>query len=593
MSWLELGRTADVLQGLRPAWDPRRTGGSPLVAPPVQALTTYPAVPDETEDAAWGMPTVSLHRDAESLAGAVFGHRVAFGAGELRLGAVMRGGAERFLGLDALLGSDPSVGGVMLVRVARPAGESRHEAFSLPPRVFDRRVHVTRAGRRAEARLRPGPRPRAPGAPRLTARTAQQYLDHAHEHGTHFVSAVRHGNVLMQAFAYERRAFAALVEAAGHGAVATLACAPFAGPPLASAAGPIVALNPDPEIDAMIARGDWHDERTGVDSLLAGFADRPADVCARLEACRAAGPVALELTPLGQFLEFYRAGNWTRLVGGALRQRFGVPAPQPPGAPDTLDGLLLPPRAGSYHERLTGRHLAALPESRTILTQILDLREGGRVPVAGERVTLAARTILAAGELVVGDGFSLVADRVEETLGLVDRSSGRRRTVVDGFVLGNAPDGRVRVEAAAHQPARVDGLEPLLALSLRTAERLLSHGGRAAGGGLAHLDWVARLVPGTAVARHALALRSAAGRYATPDRAGLDRYLEAVLEAAAQAEQDGEPDRHVATARRAHEAFWHAPPKTGPPVSALAELELLRAHALTVRHAARADLVPV
>lgn len=630
MSWLRLGTTANLLLGLRPVCHTRVMSESPLIAAPAAALVTFPADDADREERGWTMPRLSVHDDAGSLGAAAFDHRVVgLAAGSLMAGADV----GRFLGVEHGRGL-----AYLLVSLRRTCGECAHEALTRPPRrAFDRSAHLTRAGQRAEACLRPGPRPGAPNAARLGVDDAQRYLDHFAQFGTHFVSRIRHGDVLLQAFAFERATLAALMRAFGWPADVpavdgerALACAQLVA---AGSPGPIVNLNADPAIAASLQAGQWHDERMGGDSLLAPFAERGTRALALLARARSSEPVALELMPLARFLERYRATNWERLLTGALHQRFGdaldLPLAGGPAAADTGAQMLLRgPRAGlearrhlaAYQERVSGRDLDRLTarlESCTVMCQTLELDEGEQVRVPGDRVTLAARTVRtaarstrAAPEIVLRDAalssFALIADRIDGMLTVANASGTARRTVIDGFVLDTASDGRLRVVSAAHAPGADDvaRIAPLLAVSLRTAERLLCLTGpdaeREFVAAIDHLLWIEGLPASDTVLIRAGALREYAPELAARSgRPGRREYLSEVLEATAAGD--------LTRAWREHERFWHArerdvgdpdlsrhtlPGGAEPAPLAASELHLLRAQALIMCHPLHAVAAP-
>jgi hypothetical protein len=618
MSWLRLGATANLLLGLRPVWDPREGGGSPLIFPPAEALVTFAAdVGGDEQGQTWTMPTVSVHGDPGSLAAAAFDHRVA----GLAVGPLMAGAeAARFLGVD------PDGGlAYLLVSVRRTGDECAHEAVTRPPRrSFDRGAHLTRAGQRAEARLRPGPRRGAPNAARLGAGDGQGYLDFFAEFGTHFVARVWHGDALLQAFAFERATLAAQMRAsdwpAGEPVLdgeRALACAQLVA---TGRPGPIVNLNANPEVADSLRAGEWHDEGMGRDCLLAPFAERGTRALALLPSAPGSEPVALELTTIARFLERYRGANWERLLTGALHQRFGdaldLPLAASSGAADTGEQMLLrgPPQCfdagrelATYQERIRGRDLSGLPprlQSTTVLCQTLELEEAERIRVPGGRVTLVARALSTRGSSTRGapsivvddaafDSFTLIADRIDGMVTVANASDTVRRTVIDGFVLETASDGLPRVASCAHAPAADDiaRIAPLLAVSLRTAERLLcltsADAERELAVALDQLAWIRGLPATHVVHARAGALHEQALRIATRIGApGWQLYLSEVLEAAAA----GDLER----ARRAHDGFWQTgggdqlPAVAEPAPLAAAELHLLRAHALTLCHPAHA-----
>ena len=565
--WAQLGRTGNLLCGLRARWDAQ---GGPLVGPAQSGLVTFAAAPPDGPPPHWQPPTVSLHEDVAGLARAAFGVR----ATEVDAGAVM---PERevleYLGLTP--GANRSFA---LVRVARVGEACVHEALARPPRrPFYREHHLTVACRRAEARLRPGPRPRVPHAKRLDAAAAQAYLDHFEQFGTHFISAIRFGDVLLQAFAFDAAEWRARLAASGFdaaervlGGERALACWGVIAASPSHAPGRVISVAGDAAATAAFAAEP---------SLLAPFAREGDRALERLGGAHAQAPVEIELKPLCRFLELYRALNWERLLAGALHQRLGADVTLPDRGPreERVDDVLLRPPPGSrpdYQELLRGG------EEPVLAAHTLVLRERERLtgfPLAVHTLRSEARTSAAAPQVVLADdaltGFAPVVERMEGMVRVSNRSGTQHATLLDGFLLTDAGVAR-----AAHvaEPGTLERVAPLLPLLLRTAERLLCDehppAWRAA---QALLDWLRRLPAPEPVRERAGELARVGPAFGLRGNdAARDEYLAGVLEAA----RAGEAER----ARRLHDAFWWegaAAPRSGDP---LTELYLLRAHALTI-----------
>ncbi|OJT18194.1 hypothetical protein BO221_42725 [Archangium sp. Cb G35] len=454
-----LGTAANLLFGFRPGWDPSNGDSSPLYAPPRAPLETCDAAIVARADDGWGFPELTLHDDRESLVTALYDCRVIpirregqpfqLPSGELLLGDTDRGGVLAELG--ERLGIDLTGDrGYMLARLRRVTGRADHEVTVENNTVmFSRMRHLTREGRKAMLRLRPGRRRFAGAAYDSVVGGAQaaRCLEFCREFGTHFVSSVTVGEILLQVFVYDRAAFAEVAAAAravqDRGGSITgyeaLDFAYYARPGAGAQAGRLVSHSRDPALAESCRLGLWHDERLGGDSLFTPFHRQPGRADELLSRFKRIVPVALELTSLDRFMEHFRALSFRRVLKGALFQKFGATIALP------LPRLVERPWSEVFPDAANGPSSGSDP---VLAAPVLDLSAGGRIVLPASPVTLAPQiidaprnTASAAILEVPGEGFDalvLTAEFMEGALVLVD-GTGRREVVVDGLRYADGP----------------------------------------------------------------------------------------------------------------------------------------------------------
>ena len=216
---IQLGQAANLLFGYRQVWDPNGPE-LPFFAPPTAPVaTTQPAyVPAEYPY--WdATPTITLHETAESLVSAIYQYRVAplpfnppglkVPTGPLTLGDADSAAAVADVG--KLLGLDLTAGlSYMLVTLRRVDGTATHPFVSRPLDI-ERGSYLTAQAKAVIALLKPAQAPQQGSVlydSKITKPDADQYVEAIYQLGTHFVSIISAGDMLLQVFAYAPKQFA-------------------------------------------------------------------------------------------------------------------------------------------------------------------------------------------------------------------------------------------------------------------------------------------------------------------------------------------------------------------------------------------------
>ncbi len=345
---------ANLLHGYRPEWSEDKNAAGffsprsePFVTPPGEQAPV-PAM----RETAWSEPELSLHRNVKTLLGAIFDYRVLpflpgsadfdIPAGELLLPPERHTSTLASLGARVgvdLAAHDAAGGGFALVKMRRVVGAHLHEALHSG---LSRRIRLdhywSAPAKHAMARLRVARRI-VRGADReavITQDHVSRYLDYFYQFGTHFVSRIEVGGLLLQIFAVQPRRFGALEnllrrETGGSRVTGAHALGfhSYLGPEWMTARGSIVSIGDDPVVTASLVAGAWHEPRFARGESL--LAPRTPAIARALQG-RFSSPAAIAVDFASQsiFMEVFRADAWKRLLRGALLQRFGPVLRIPP-----------------------------------------------------------------------------------------------------------------------------------------------------------------------------------------------------------------------------------------------------------------------
>uniref|UniRef100_UPI000A4BFFEC hypothetical protein n=1 Tax=Chromobacterium subtsugae TaxID=251747 RepID=UPI000A4BFFEC len=485
-SWM-LGSSVNLTLGLHPVLPAE---GNPFFLPGNQAITTNEANLAQ-EPGSWEHPEITLHANAESLLSSLFDIRIRFERDEQPLpsvgaGALLLHDANRQAVLDNLagrLGMDLSRNdrAYALIMVRRVAGSSVHRSrergvFGIP----DRHAMVAEAFDRASSRLRPC---LSPSRPTPDQTISQHYLDFSKNWGTHYVSQILTGDVIYQVLSYKLDRFAVLQQAARDNPES------FSGPWAAMGfsyytrprngefgdveeRSPIGILSGDPELAASVAAGDWRDEKwAGANSVLAPMLVNKTSL---LRTFSRIVPIAVELSSLSLFLEYYRKITWRRIClaalyrkcGGSIQVGFGLVSDpivsQMYSGEGGLLSLIASPVIKLFRRRFAPAEMNLVASERiretSIVCNLLEVSSDCSLP--GETVTLLAQMVLAGSagpdlpKLTLSDA-AYAADKLwfgqfQGALRLVAATSQDWTLIVDGVRFDTCPDeetGQMRVVA--------------------------------------------------------------------------------------------------------------------------------------------------
>ncbi len=504
-SSLLLGQSANLLFGYQPTWNP--SGSSyPFFAPPVASTVTLAPSFTPPEFTNWSAtPVITLHDSATDLLSGLYRYKVAamaldpagadVPAGPLALGdadsAAAIAAVGAYLGLD-LTGKLS----YMLVTFERVSGTAQHPYVADPSNV-DRGDYLTPAARKMIDALVPAQAP-VDGSvlydSKLSKADAAAYVAALYQLGTHFVSEITAGDVLVQVFAYDdahfkilRAAFAGDATVQPDGTLAVVGQTAAAWAYYSSLAkgdygfvakcGQLTSFSRDPALAAAIAAGQWTNNYLPATTASIFAASTNYSL---LQALTQIVPTAFTLAPVADLVsDLLVAGPWDRLVVGGLLQKYGngvnVPLRREPDydwaaifpqADDSWGGGIVTPVIDVYQERvdlakvkLLGASIvgSSFPlQSFTSFSQVLEATTPAGAPalaLPGDDITLVAQVIdtTRAGQTPVirlsPTAFGRFQVFCEDMYGaLVFETSGtagvRRKVALDGFLFETlaAPD---------------------------------------------------------------------------------------------------------------------------------------------------------
>ncbi|MGV9658192.1 MAC/perforin domain-containing protein [Streptomyces koyangensis] len=542
-----VGDGANLLFGYRP-WS--ASDSSPAFFAPAEAPAARPDPELIDEDDKWEGPVVTVHPDAASLVSAVYGYQVELGAaekGEVPAGPLVLQDSDAAASAETLgeyLGVTLGPGlGYLLVRHQRTSGRRKHPLVT------------AEMSAKASEYLTPGALGAASALPLLppgetpTLEQAQKYLDFFETYGTHFVSEITYGEVIYQAFSYEREYFDTSVKKlfdrlADDRAQVTgkksldfraMTTEPFGERGGVKEYGKILAYSRDPELAATVAAGRWRDKAFAGDhdSIFAPNLQGDFDL---IDDCSQVVPISLTFHGLPDlFPERNLVLTADRLLRGGLLHKYapGVQLSVSRKRPDWATyypkssgswlSTLATPTVDVYQERTDlsavkiGR--PADVENFRVTTHVLQVSSAEPTPVPGTSVQLLAHVLdtsehaglpelrltkqaLESLTLHCGNMFGALRLAAEDpsaahyTLldGLrfadsdtVEPSTKRPWVKADASVTGTPPDGLVSSAANSLQ------------FSLVTAEAMLAPQGPGSEGvralGRRFLEWLARIIP--------------------------------------------------------------------------------------------------
>ena len=557
---LQLGTPVNLLYGVKPLW----TGTAEAMFAPPTPATLQIETTVETDAVEWGYPIVTLHADAQSLLSTLYDYQVATAyqdpgafcvpAGPLALadadGAEAALAASHYVGLDLTRKGES----YMLVRLRRSVGSVRHPAIAqfgdknrddyLTPE-----AQAAYQGLAAQANIDSHD---LADDTSLTAEQADGYVRALYELGSHFVSSVAVGEVIFQVLAYPPDRFAELsgafandkdssgqltgINALNYQYYTTpVNTGPDAGFGYASQTGSIVAVSRDPQLAQTLAAHDWDDERyAGQPSIFQAFSPEHS-VGHFLDQFRQITPITVGLAPVSDLLPLpFQAAVLTRLLKGALLQKYGPTVTVPFAPQSTIDwGMLFPqasrdwlsiiatPSIDIYQEivDLAGVELINTGQVESFTVASMALLFGGQEPVSipGDRITVASYILDTSANATVPvltvsaqamEALAISVGKMYGALMVAAEDGSRREVLLDGFRFADggvdAATGRSTVTLAGDvvsppSAATLAALVRDLQFSLLTAESRMwgrsDHQDAVRQLTTRYLEWLSSLVP--------------------------------------------------------------------------------------------------
>lgn len=340
---LRLGDSANLLRGLWPTWITPGCDQRPFFKSPRAAFTTFDMVPRPEYAGEWTGPSFSLHDTVDDLVDGIFDYHIAASCSgarktEVRPSKLMLADDAREASLDrlgALLGLNlkESPGhGFILLKMSRTAGQFCHEVskggIGQSIRIWN---YWTAEGRHAMGRLRVAQKAYL-GALResaFTSRQASRYLDYFESFGTHYVSRIVMGDLLVQVLGCDARRFGELKNHVIQETGGTHCCGPltggmriFTGPDWITETGKIVRASCASGENSFPKSDEWFDaEFAKADSLLM-LMDRSKRSRLQSALPNIHVPILIEFSSQHSFMEVFRADAFHQVLTGALLQRF-------------------------------------------------------------------------------------------------------------------------------------------------------------------------------------------------------------------------------------------------------------------------------
>jgi hypothetical protein len=223
----------------------------------------------------------------------------------------------------------------MLFELSRIKIQAEHEVTAQPSRAyFNRHIHLTNDWKVKSRNLRPGIRVQENDEHDtiVSVSQSQKYLESFYNYGTHFISAIKLGDKLLQVIELKehisKHTYDYWKELGGGKAIKgteALDFKFFAGYDFAKSVGEIVSYGKDPGLNTIINDGLWKDSNsiTG-NSLMAIFNADQRLIESLNSKLTVVIPIKIELTSLARFMEYFRAINFQKILKGALIQRWGT-----------------------------------------------------------------------------------------------------------------------------------------------------------------------------------------------------------------------------------------------------------------------------
>lgn len=544
---LKLGQTANLWFGYLPVWDPNGSKPAPFFVPPVAALAPVESHSIPAQYPEWtNTPTITIHESADSLLSAIYAYQVArkstdpvgvdIPSGPLALDdadhATALAAAGDFFGLDLARQQ-----GYVLVTMSRVSTTDTHP-FSASPSLQHRSQYLSPAANTVINALPPATPPKQGSVlndSKISKADADQYLAAIYQLGSHFVSEIVAGDVLLQVFTYDASHFKAVqtefkadATQQPDGTLAVTGQTASAWGYLTSHAqggygfvanyGALVCLSRDPALTDAIASGQWANGYVpeGTPSIFAAATNYKL-----MMPLAGQVPIALTLTPIADLIaDVLIAGPWDRLVKGGMLQKYGDSVRIPLNRqvdydwaaifPETVDSWatnIITPTVDIYQERvdlakvnLLGGEIVAenfQMKSFTSFSQVLQSTAdvGAKaVPLPSSQITLIAQ-IIDMSQAQQTPTLSMSADALSN-LNIVcevmygalvfeanDGVQVQRKTAIDGILFATAEQldpetGRARVEVAgvmvdAIAPQMLPPLKQSIQFSLVAGESLL------------------------------------------------------------------------------------------------------------------------
>jgi len=342
---IKLGQAANLVFGFKNGWDFTKSGSAPFFAPETAPLPEVDAKISGGANAIWSLPTITIHKDANSLLTAIYPYHVEALNGDKSNFSVPSGplmiedlDKDRVLNeLHHYLDIDLTKGdSYMLVELNRVVGTAS-------------KSYISGSGGASSQHLMPNALDEvntllgvsSPTNESLNTAHTQEFLDCFNKIGTHYISQVKGGDRIFQIYAYEATEFKKIESAfkasakdgnsiSGIHAISfqyyTTPVSTHTGVKLgyASQRGKVLIASNDTAFTKSLKAGDWNDTlRADGNSIFSAY-DQKNKV--NLEAFNQVVPVSITLSPIGNLIPVTESAqgreNWNAVLKGGFVQKY-------------------------------------------------------------------------------------------------------------------------------------------------------------------------------------------------------------------------------------------------------------------------------
>ncbi|KAI0558741.1 Membrane attack complex component/perforin (MACPF) [Gracilaria domingensis] len=339
-----IGSTADLLRGLESEWSPT-TGSWSITRPPLSIALRKIDLQPEGGRSAWGDLKVTLHDSPQDLLNNLMPCSVHQASDDTLSPKLYTGGmllgpknsqkARDDLGrtLGVPISEDYSYALAQFRRVdghqyhpSRPNGIQKHQAEFL-----EETIDI--AADQFKTDLRALPRKRGlrmtDQMAQLTMENAAVYLNFFKTWGTHFVSGVTFGDVIMQVFAYTEEKMSKIklefdVNSSNAQDFVYFTTSSEGKFGYVEHYGNILNLSNDPSFSQSLSRGDWVDNlwAVGHNNIFNTFLSSTVPTGLFDYVFRSQTEIHVEFSPLAVYCEFERSDLWQRILKAASATLF-------------------------------------------------------------------------------------------------------------------------------------------------------------------------------------------------------------------------------------------------------------------------------
>ncbi|ACF15061.1 conserved hypothetical protein [Chloroherpeton thalassium ATCC 35110] len=518
----------------------------------------------------WSHPDITLHDTARSLLDELIPYRVVHASSEIdapgiKAGALLCGAqnsSEALQRLSSTIGVDLTNPDYRyaLVKLSRIDGTDSHASAAsgilvhARPRLLDTEYGLSSSFAAAVVKLRHAGRSRLQDyGDKLSKEVATKILDSFGEFGTHYVSAIELGDVILQVFAYPSEQFATIKKAYHSGEN------PLSGPGAEDFAqfttdlntgifgfvkqcGNIINLSNSSVFNETLKNGDWFDSLwSHQNSVFALFnTDAKLSLTKLQQDFSEQTAVEVQLASLSVMIEQKRGLIWQRIFKGALVQKYRTSieanfavydqrnfVKMLPEDQSGIVSFIATPSVNVYKTRLNIAEMqfvaADQVQNFTLFANVLSAESSAPISLPGKQVRLFGQVIdmrtdsqpkMITVADAAYDALQIACDEFLGALSIQSSSGSAFHVIVDGLKFDLEQGYPVIVEDVRQVPpiSALPDLGDSLQYSMAFAEAVVSDQSCCPNDGIQlfvrqYLTWLAEFVPANSSDADLVALR--------------------------------------------------------------------------------------